>query len=41
VPWVTRLAGRAQTGYVFTYALAMVIGIVALITLMTLSGGAH
>ncbi len=41
VPWITRLAGRAQTGYVFTYALAMVIGIVALITLMTLSGGAH
>lgn len=41
VPWVTRLAGRAQTGYVFTYALAMVIGIVALITLMTLTGGAH
>ncbi|GAA6181016.1 NADH-quinone oxidoreductase subunit L [Shimia sp. NS0008-38b] len=41
VPMLTRLAGRAQTGYIFTYALAMVIGIVVLITLMTLSGGAH
>ncbi|MEP2532839.1 NADH-quinone oxidoreductase subunit L [Shimia sp.] len=41
VPWVTRLAGRAQSGYIFTYAFAMVIGIVALITWMTLSGGAH
>ncbi len=41
VPWVTKLAGRAQTGYIFTYALAMVVGIVALITWMSLSGGAH
>ncbi|MBO9402770.1 NADH-quinone oxidoreductase subunit L [Shimia sp. R9_3] len=41
VPWVTKMAGRAQSGYIFTYALAMVIGIVALITWMTLSGGAH
>ncbi len=41
IPWMTRLAGRAQSGYIFTYALAMVIGIVVLITIMTLSGGAH
>ncbi|CUH50649.1 NADH-quinone oxidoreductase subunit L [Shimia marina] len=41
VPWVTKLAGRAQSGYIFTYALAMVLGIVVLITWMTLSGGAH
>ncbi len=41
VPWVTRLAGRAQSGYIFTYAFAMVIGIVVLITWMTLSGGAQ
>ncbi|WP_132860402.1 NADH-quinone oxidoreductase subunit L [Shimia isoporae] len=41
IPWVTRLAGKAQSGYIFTYALAMVLGIVALITWMTLSGGAH
>ncbi len=41
VPWFTRLAGRMQTGYVFTYAFAMVIGIVVLITWMTISGGAE
>jgi NADH-quinone oxidoreductase subunit L len=41
VPFFTRLAGRAQSGYLFTYAFAMVIGIVALITWMTLTGGAH
>ncbi|KPA23033.1 NADH-quinone oxidoreductase subunit L [Shimia sp. SK013] len=41
IPWATRLAGKAQSGYIFTYALAMVLGIVALITWMTLSGGAH
>lgn len=41
IPFFTRLAGRAQSGYIFTYALAMVIGIVVLITWMTLSGGAH
>ncbi len=39
VPWFTRLAGRAQTGFVFTYAFAMVLGIVALVTLMILLGG--
>ncbi len=41
IPWMTRLAGKAQSGYIFTYALAMVLGIVVLITWMTLSGGAH
>ncbi len=39
VPWFTRLAGRAQTGFVFTYAFAMVLGIVALVTLMVMLGG--
>ena len=39
VPFFTRLAGRAQTGYIFTYAFAMVLGIALLITWMTLSGG--
>lgn len=39
VPRLTRLAGRAQSGYVFTYAFAMVLGIAALITWMTLFGG--
>jgi NADH-quinone oxidoreductase subunit L len=41
IPFFTRLAGRAQSGYIFTYAFAMVLGIAALITWMTLSGGAH
>ncbi len=40
VPFLTRLAGRAQSGYVFTYAFAMVIGIAVLLTWMTLAGGA-
>jgi NADH-quinone oxidoreductase subunit L len=30
VPWVTRLAGRAQSGYLFHYAFAMVLGLVAI-----------
>ena len=41
IPFFTRLAGKAQSGYVFTYALAMVIGIVVLISWMAISGGAH
>jgi len=41
IPFFTRLAGRTQSGYIFTYAFAMVIGIALLITWMTLSGGAH
>ena len=41
VPFVTRLAGRAQSGYIFTYAFAMVVGIAGLITWMSLSGGAN
>ncbi len=39
IPFFTRLAGRAQSGYVFHYAFAMVLGIVVLITWMTLSSG--
>jgi NADH-quinone oxidoreductase subunit L len=41
IPWLTRLAGRAQSGYIFTYAFAMVLGIVGLIAWMTLTGGAR
>ena len=41
VPWFTRLAGRAQSGYVFTYAFAMVLGIVVLLMITLLFGGAH
>jgi NADH-quinone oxidoreductase subunit L len=39
IPFITRLAGRLQSGYVFTYAFAMVLGIAALLTWMTLSVG--
>ncbi len=39
VPWFTRLAGRAQTGFIFTYAFAMVLGLVALVTIVTVFGG--
>ena len=39
VPFFTRLAGRAQTGYIFTYAFWMVLGIAALITWMSIGGG--
>ncbi len=39
VPFFTRLAQRAQSGYLFTYAFAMVIGIGILLTWMTLKGG--
>jgi NADH-quinone oxidoreductase subunit L len=41
VPFFTRLAGRAQSGYIFTYAFAMVIGIAVLITWMSIAGGAE
>lgn len=41
IPFFTRLASRAQSGYVFHYAFAMVLGLAALITWMTLWGGAH
>jgi len=40
IPMLTRLAGRAQSGYLFHYAFAMVLGIVILVTWMTLFGGA-
>ncbi|OZA11759.1 MAG: hypothetical protein B7Y02_08310 [Rhodobacterales bacterium 17-64-5] len=40
IPFFTRLAGRAQSGYLFHYAFAMVLGIVVLVTWMTLFGGA-
>ncbi len=40
VPFFTRLAGKMQSGYVFTYAFAMVIGIAVLVTWMTMTGGA-
>ncbi|MEO0359978.1 MAG: proton-conducting transporter membrane subunit, partial [Pseudomonadota bacterium] len=39
VPFVTRLAGRAQSGFVFHYAFAMILGLALLITWMTVAGG--
>lgn len=41
VPFFTRLAGRAQSGYIFTYAFYMVLGIAVLITWMSIGGGSH
>lgn len=41
IPFFTRIAGRAQSGYLFTYAFAMVLGIAILLTWVTLSGGAN
>ncbi|EPX80474.1 NADH-quinone oxidoreductase subunit L [Salipiger mucosus] len=41
IPFFTRLAGRAQSGYIFTYAFAMVIGIAILVTWMSILGGAQ
>ena len=40
IPFFTRIAGRAQSGYIFTYAFAMVLGIVVFVSWMTFSGGA-
>ncbi|MDB5663976.1 NADH-quinone oxidoreductase subunit L [Cypionkella sp.] len=39
IPFFTKLAGRWQSGYVFTYAFAMVLGIAGLLTWMTLTVG--
>ena len=41
VPYFTRLAGRMQSGYLYHYALVMVLGIVGLVTWMSISGGGH
>ena len=41
IPFFTRLAGRLQSGYIFTYAFAMVIGIAVLVTWMTMTGGSN
>ena len=39
VPFGTRWLNRAQSGYIFTYAAAMVAGIVVLVTWTTLAAG--
>jgi NADH-quinone oxidoreductase subunit L len=38
VPWVTRLAGRAQTGFIYHYAFVMLIGVSLLITWFAVGG---
>jgi NADH-quinone oxidoreductase subunit L len=38
VPWLTRLAGRAQSGFLFHYAFVMLIGVSILITLISVGG---
>ena len=38
VPFFTRLAGKAQSGYIFTYAFWMVLGILVLISWMSIGG---
>ncbi|WP_415184131.1 NADH-quinone oxidoreductase subunit L [Phaeovulum sp.] len=41
IPRLTRLAGRVQSGYLFHYAFAMVLGIVALMFWVVLAGGSN
>ncbi|MFV0358726.1 NADH-quinone oxidoreductase subunit L [Tropicimonas sp.] len=38
IPYLARLAGRAQSGYVYQYAMVMVLGIVVLVSWMTIAG---
>jgi NADH-quinone oxidoreductase subunit L len=39
IPFFTRALGIAQSGYIFTYALAMVLGLVAFLAVMMTRGG--
>ncbi|WP_323036521.1 NADH-quinone oxidoreductase subunit L [Pararhodobacter sp.] len=41
LPKLNRVYARVQSGYLYTYAFAMVLGIAALVTYVTLTGGAH
>ncbi|WP_417628221.1 NADH-quinone oxidoreductase subunit L [Pararhodobacter aggregans] len=41
LPMLNRVYARAQSGYLYHYAFAMVLGIAVLVTYVTLSGGAH
>jgi len=40
LPYLNRIAARMQSGYVYHYALATVLGVVGLVTWMTISAGA-
>ena len=39
VPWLTRFAGRIQSGFLFHYAFAMLVGVSAIVTWFIVSGG--
>ncbi|MFQ5623400.1 MAG: NADH-quinone oxidoreductase subunit L [Paracoccaceae bacterium] len=39
VPFFTRMAGRAQSGYLFHYAFAMILGVTAIVTWFAVTGG--
>ncbi len=41
VPWMTRPAGRMQSGLLFHYAFVMLIGVSLIITWFAVGGGAH
>ncbi|RYH03266.1 NADH-quinone oxidoreductase subunit L [Salipiger sp. IMCC34102] len=41
VPFVTRNVNRMQSGYLFTYAFAMVVGLALLLSWITFTGGAN
>ncbi len=41
IPFLTRVAGKAQSGYLFHYAFAMILGLVAILTWFAITGGAH
>jgi NADH-quinone oxidoreductase subunit L len=41
VPFVTRISTRLQSGYIFSYALGMVLGILALLSWMIFSVGVN
>jgi len=40
VPFFTRAANKAQSGHLYTYAFAMIIGVVAIISWFAITGGA-
>ena len=39
IPWLTRIAGKAQSGYLFHYAFAMFLGLLLILTWMVATGG--
>ena len=39
VPWLTRFAGRFQSGYLFHYAFVMLVGVSLIITWFAVRGG--